>query len=224
MNAIIERIFRHKKINFSKLESFGFSAEDGGFVWQTVIADDQMRLSVCVNADGTVRADVFDAETGELYTLFLSPKASGGFVGAVRADYESALENIAAHCCEPDVYKSKSAQSLAEYAAQTYGSSLEFLWKASPTSSVLRRQDNAKWYCAFLTVEACKLGLPGNDVLEIADVRCRTEELERLIDGRRYFAGYHMNKKHWLTMMLDGSIPLEELRARLDESWRLAEK
>lgn len=34
--------------------------------------------------------------------------------------------------------------------------------------------------------------------------------------------GYHLNKRHWNTVTLDGSVPEEELLAMIDESYRLA--
>ena len=34
-------------------------------------------------------------------------------------------------------------------------------------------------------------------------------------------AGYYMNKKHWNTVTLDGSIPDEEIRRMIDESYAL---
>jgi len=33
--------------------------------------------------------------------------------------------------------------------------------------------------------------------------------------------GYHMNKKHWNTIMLDGSIPDVEILAWIDHSYNL---
>ena len=33
--------------------------------------------------------------------------------------------------------------------------------------------------------------------------------------------GYHMNKRHWNTVYLDGSIPLEEIWEMIDHSYRL---
>ncbi len=33
--------------------------------------------------------------------------------------------------------------------------------------------------------------------------------------------GYHMNKEHWNTVILDGSIPEEEIHKMIDESYRL---
>jgi len=36
--------------------------------------------------------------------------------------------------------------------------------------------------------------------------------------------GYHMNKKHWHTIILDGSIPNDELLAIIDDSYDLVVK
>ena len=36
--------------------------------------------------------------------------------------------------------------------------------------------------------------------------------------------GYHMNKEHWNTVILDGIIPDEEIQKMIDESYRLVVK
>lgn len=50
-------------------------------------------------------------------------------------------------------------------------------------------------------------------------------EPEKAIDLRERFeavvAGYHMNKRHWNTVMLDGSISSELLREWVEDSYRL---
>lgn len=33
--------------------------------------------------------------------------------------------------------------------------------------------------------------------------------------------GYHMNKKHWITVLMDGSVPDKELRLWTDNSYNL---
>jgi predicted DNA-binding protein (MmcQ/YjbR family) len=66
-------------------------------------------------------------------------------------------------------------------------------------------------------------------LLLLLDVHPQTMNLkcdpERAIELReRYEAvqpGYHMNKKHWNTIVLDGSIPPRELRAMIDHSYDL---
>ncbi len=34
-------------------------------------------------------------------------------------------------------------------------------------------------------------------------------------------AGYHLNKQHWNTVVLDGSIPVEGIQSMIEESYRL---
>ena len=58
----------------------------------------------------------------------------------------------------------------------------------------------------------------------VLDLRGNGNELQNLVDGVKYFAGYHMNKKSWYTIRLDGSVAFDEICTRLDESYILAKK
>jgi predicted DNA-binding protein (MmcQ/YjbR family) len=58
-------------------------------------------------------------------------------------------------------------------------------------------------------------------------VNLKCDPLKAEILRQRYSAvtpGYHMNKRHWNTVVLDGSVPEEELRAMIDESYELVVK
>ena len=50
----------------------------------------------------------------------------------------------------------------------------------------------------------------------------------RAIDLRTAFPavqpGYHMNKRHWNTVLLDGTIPVEEVRSMMRHSYELVVK
>lgn len=111
-----------------------------------------------------------------------------------------------------------------EYAEKTYGDELEFLWNKLPDNAILRRKDTQKWYAAFLKVPKTKLGLDGSEIVEILDLRALPEEIEQIVDGKRFFGGYHMNKKHWYTICLNGSVPICEILNRIDASYQLAKK
>ena len=76
----------------------------------------------------------------------------------------------------------------------------------------------------ILTVPKQKLGLSDDKTVEIFDFRILPEELEALVDYKTYFPGYHMNKKHWCTIILDGIVPFEEICRRIDASYLLAIK
>ena len=97
-----------------------------------------------------------------------------------------------------------------------------FVWKKFPKNAIWRRKDTQKWYGILLTVSKQKLGLLEDEPAEIFDFRMLPEELEALVDYKMYFPGYHMNKKHWCTIILDGSVPFKEICRRIDASYLLA--
>ena len=61
-----------------------------------------------------------------------------------------------------------------------------------------------------------------NDLPLTINVKC---DPERALELRERYSsvepGYHMNKKHWNTVTLDGSIPSKEIFAIIDHSYEL---
>lgn len=214
--------FKYKTVNFDKLTKFGFEKQGKDYVYTVPICGGQFNLSVTVNGRGEVSSKTTDAATGDEYTLHLVESAEGAFVGEVRSRFEAVLQEISEKCFEKDVFKEECSHAVLEYVRKKYGDELQFLWEKFSDNAVLRRKDNDKWYAAFMIVEKRKLGLNEDGKVEIIDLRADTESVERDIDGKVYFPAYHMNKKHWFTVCLDGSVAAEEICARLDESYALA--
>ena len=216
--------FKNKKANIEKLISYGFHAVDGKFVYQTAIIDGQFRLSVVVDGNGEIATELYDTTAEDIYTLHLVEGAVGAYVGRVRAEYEQVLRDIENGCYDTDVFKQDYTRKILQYAMDKYGDEAEYLWNDLPDAAVIRRKDNRKWYVLLMTVLPKRLGLDGSEPIEIVDLRFDVDELPLKIDGKRYFAGYHMNKKHWITVLLDGSVPLAEILNYVDESYMLAKK
>ena len=64
----------------------------------------------------------------------------------------------------------------------------------------------------------------GEGRIDIVDVKAKPEDIDRLILKNGFYRGYHMNKRHWLTIVLDGTVSLEEIAALLDRSYDLTLK
>ena len=214
-------IIKNKTVNLEKLINYGFERAGDSYIYSTTF-DNQFRMTVTVDGSGEVHTELFDLEAEEVYTLHLVADASGEFVGKVRSEYEKVLQGILEDCFETNIFRENCAHKVIGYAREKYGDELEFLWERYPDAAVLRRKDNKKWYALFMTIPKSKLGLDSNELAEIIDLRFDVVELPKKVDGERYFPGYHMNKKHWITMLLDGSVPIEEILTHLDESYKLA--
>lgn len=218
-----EVTFKNKKVNVKKLVPFGFKEEQGSYIYHADLICGQMKLTVKIT-DEKIYTTVIDNATDDEYVLHLVREAVGSFVGKVREEYDSVLNSIAEMCFDTEVFKSDYAKRLIEYVRNTYGDELEFLWQKFPDNAIWRRKDINKWYAALLTVSKEKLSFKGYELIEIIDLRGTSEEIEEIVDNVRYFPGYHMNKKHWYTIVLDGSVSFEEICERIDKSYILERK
>ena len=120
---------------------------------------------------------------------------------------------------ESGVEKIVKTEEIFEYVQKQYGTVPEYLWSKSPDSVVLRHK-NGKWYAVFMTVEKSKLGLEGNDLVAIMDVKCDPEMTSMIIQTYGFLPGYHMNKQHWITILLDGSVSEAKTLDFMDMSYQ----
>lgn len=220
---MFEELFLRKKPNPEKLEEYGFARRDDDWIYNTGILKSVFRLSVTINNTGVVDTDLTETETGEPYVLYKT-NAAGSYVGEIRAAVEALLAEIADHCFESAVFKSRQADIAIQHIRETYGDELEFLWTKFPDNAVWRRKDNRKWYGALLTVTGRKIGLPTDKLLEIIDLRMEPSQKETVLSRQNYYPGWHMNKNSWYTLVLDGSVSDDELKMRINESYALAGK
>lgn len=56
----------------------------------------------------------------------------------------------------------------------------------------------------------------------ILDLKGDPGEIELMVDGRKIFKGYHMNKCHWFTICLDGRMGDDEIKTFVRESYERA--
>lgn len=222
--SITEVVFKDKTIIWENLVSFGFIEDNDKYTYQTSIISEQFEMIVYIYKNGEIKYQLIDKDTKDEYTLHLAEEAVGRFVGKVRLEVAQVLQEITDKCCKTQIFKSILANQIINYIHEKYHDELEFLWPKFPDNAVVRRKDNKKWYMVLLTVTSSKIGLDGDEKVEIIDIRMSPKDIEKLQDRKKYHLGYHMNKKHWVTICLDGSVPFTEICAKIDESYCLAKK
>lgn len=115
-------------------------------------------------------------------------------------------------------------EEIFEYAKNVYGSEPEYLWKQNPTAAILRTKDAEKWYAVIMSVSREKLGLEGDGDAEIIDVKCDPAIVSTLVQAQGFLPAYHMNKDHWITILLDGTVDEIKILDFLDKSYELVDQ
>ena len=211
--------FRRMRVKHGALQKFGFRKDSGRCTYSAPVANGTLVCTIAVDAVGVVTENTVDATTNEEYVQHRIAAASGKFVGGVRRDIMALMQRIADACFERDVFKTDLARGIIAFAGSEWGEKPEFLWKNFPDYAVLRRKDTDKWYALVARLTADKVCGSKKDTIEVVNLR-RTDGMS----GPRFLPAYHMNKKTWTTIVLDGTVGAEELQKLLTESRKLATK
>ena len=110
-------------------------------------------------------------------------------------------------------------RELAAYIQDYYGIKPDYPWMKHLNHAVFRNPGNRKWFALMMDVPRNKLGLSGSDVLDVVNLKCQSQYLDALLEEKGFFPGYHMNKAHWVTVALDGSVEEYKIKMILDMSY-----
>lgn len=111
--------------------------------------------------------------------------------------------------------------NIFHHALQKYGTKPDFPFHHFPDYAALRHDSDGKWYGLVMNVPRGKIGIPGTGDIEILDVKCEPDDVEGLQKQQGIIPAYHMNKDHWISILLDGSVSAESIWKLLDASFTL---
>ncbi len=114
-------------------------------------------------------------------------------------------------------------EKIFSYAKNTYQSEPEYLWARLPEAAVLRNPDNQKWYALLMKIGKDKLGLKDTETVWVMNLKCDPLFIGSLLEMDGYYPAYHMNKSHWITILLDGTVEEKQILELLDFSYHLTE-
>lgn len=107
------------------------------------------------------------------------------------------------------------------YIEGEYGVEPEHPWETHPMHEVFRHVDNRKWFALVMEVPAEKLGIEGGGFVDVVNLKCDPLEARALQEEPGFYPAYHMNKRLWISVLLDGSVPAERVKALIDGSFEL---
>ena len=86
---------------------------------------------------------------------------------------------------------------------------------------MFRHNGNRKWFAVIMDIPGKNLGLPGDDEISAVNLKCDTRLIGSFRDYLSIFPGWHMNRAHWLSVALDGTVEDEKLKFLVDMSYEL---
>lgn len=211
-------IFRSAKIKIDSLKEAGFSkGENSTYSMQLPLSKDDLFAKLTLSpAEQTFLIQVFDSATDERYVLFDMPNARGAFLASLRKEVQKIVEKIKSDCFEVHDLKEEYFSWLSSH----FSAKPDFPWPDTPDYCVFRCP-NEKWFALVMKIKFRQLGLTGEEEVWVVNMKAKSETIPGLIDRKSIFPAWHMNKKHWITVLLTAATDFEKLCQLTEKSYAL---
>ena len=110
---------------------------------------------------------------------------------------------------------------LIRYVAERYSTDAEYPW--ADENFIFRHRGNRKWFAVAMRVPYSKLGIDREGTADIVDLKCGPLLMGAYRGLPGVLPGYHMNKEHWLTVLLDGSADDDLVKELLEISFAMTD-
>lgn len=92
-------------------------------------------------------------------------------------------------------------------------------------TTVLRHGEGGKWFGLVMNVKKCRVGIEGEGCIDVLNLKCDPEEafiVRELYES--IIPAYHMNKRLWISVILNGTVPLDFTERLIEKSYDLTLK
>lgn len=216
---IEKEIFKRGSIDLNQLICYGFLKERNIYHYSKVFMR-HFRADVFVTSDGQVTGKVYDLDMNDEYVNFRNDEFTG-FARKVREEYILILKDIANHVLIPKYFIFEQANRITNLIVEKYKVYPEFLWDGSPGYGVFRNSRSGKWFGAILNVDQSKIIHNLSGEIEIINLKLDDKVFEYL-NIKGIYPAYHMNKKSWVSVILDDTLSDEEIMRLVDISYEQA--
>ena len=213
-------IFKKTKPNYDKLLKYGFKKQGNKYTYKIKLMNNEFEAQIIIT--DKVEGKIIDLDTKEEYTN-IRLENIGTFASKVKKEYEEILKQIKENCFEKQYFMLPQSNRIAQYIIKKYNVEPEFLWEKLDGSAVFRNKETKKWFGIIMDINKNKIDKQ-NKLIEIINVKLDNKVIEELIKKEGYYKAYHMNKKSWITIILDDTLKDEEIIKYIDESYNIIKR
>lgn len=110
-------------------------------------------------------------------------------------------------------------ERVAQYIQDRYSVEPEYLWARYPNYAVFRQPTSRKWFTIIMDVARKSLDLAGDGTAGVMDLKCGPVLVGSLLAQEGFRPAYHMSKSSWISVLLDETLPDEEIYPLIELSY-----
>ena len=215
---LIDELFKRYEVVESALISYGFTNKDNKYTYSKHIHNNEFVLNIDIN-HGHINGLLLDTAFGDIFNQ-INQDVTGSFVTSLKEECKAILLDIRDKCFVKQSFIYSQTNRINLLITKKYKVEPEFLWEKFPGFGIYRNKNNQKWFAIIGNVS--KNRIVGTDKLEVEVLGLNLgDNVPSLLNKEDIYPGYHLNKKSWVSIILDDSLNDEEIMSLVDLSYQV---
>lgn len=208
--SIESDFFRKTTFDPQLLRKEGVREDTQGFHVVDEVMEGRFRAELVIHPDGTATGRLVECALGEEYLPLRAMGQKGSFVSRARMAYLEFLKQVADRYGTNRYFVSEQLNRISDWVFEAFGERPDFPFKNDKTGAVFRNQENRKWYLLAI--------LRKGEECELVDVKVDRNLAPAMVAMPGFLPAYHMNKKNWISIRMDGTVDDELVKDLVRES------
>ena len=213
-----EEIFKKSIIDYDKCLKYGFVKEQDIYIYKKDILNNEFQVIITIT-NNIIKGKIIEKELNEEYFNYRIENQIGEFVNNIRDEYKKILLDIKDKCTKSNTFIYPQTNRINNWIKDTFSNNPEFLWD-DDKNAVYRHDKTKKWYGIIMEINKNKL-TKENKLVEVMNVKLPPDLINDLLKKEGFYKAYHMNKKYWISFILDDSVKDQELEELINISFTL---
>lgn len=191
-------IFGPGEIKMDALQPFGFAYDGISYTYSCPLSIHGFSARFTIK-DGNLYGQVIEDDLDEEYGAFRGDIGTG-FAYRVGEAYKEELVRLADAIYSYNRRLSKQSNRLIAHIKEVYGVDPEYPWHDD--NCIFRHKENHKWFALIMSINESKLGRNSTKDIDCVNLKADPYDISSLTGIPGIYLAYHMNKKHWITVVL----------------------
>ena len=187
--TIEEELLNKVKIDFNKISEYGFIKDNSGYNYSKNIMNNTFRVNIVIDNNGILKGKIYDLSFGDEYTNFRIENSTSSFIKQVRKEFKNILIDIINNCSTKEKFTYEQSNRIT------------------------------KWYGIIMNLDKGKLDTKDTGEIEIINVKLEPNQIKKLLKKKGFYPAYHMNKKNWITIILNDTIEDDYIMKLIEKSY-----
>ena len=216
---LIDELLKKYKLKEENLISYGFIYNDDIYSYNKLIHNNEFELIIRIK-NKMITGCIIDKDFNEEYKI---DNTFTSFIEALKKECEDILIEIRDNCYYKEDFIFNQSNQISNYIKEKYNVSPEYLWESDPGFGVFRNKNTNKWFGIIMNISKNKI--VGNDNKEVEVISLMLhDKTNYYINNETIFLAYHMNKKNWVSIILDESLANDIIFNLIDISYNNSNK